>query len=240
MSAVLNPSYVLNSPYQFGAARKGAMLRQSSTAAQLGIADETWSRREMGTRLGAISTTVKSGIENLRVKIYGSDNDKPLVVGPLFYVEVDFIALSASTENSLAVLDNLADLRWVREKLGLSMTDLATLFGVTRKTVYDWFDGTKPRQLAVDRIAAIRAVAESCPPEFLGVLNQFWSTPVGEGPSLIDILKSPGSSSTMLSSAKTALDALVPRIAQSAERNRAKPTRDAFGHAHNDDLFRSL
>lgn len=49
-------------------------------------------------------------------------------------------------------------LDYIRDNLALSMTQLAELFGVTRKSVYDWYDGAAPRNNTFKRIHVLRDV----------------------------------------------------------------------------------
>ena len=43
----------------------------------------------------------------------------------------------------------------IKERLALSVTQIAEMFGVTRKTVYDWYEGAEPRTSMLQRIETI-------------------------------------------------------------------------------------
>lgn len=43
----------------------------------------------------------------------------------------------------------------IKERLGLTVTQMAELFGVTRKSIYDWYEGTPPRKQHEDRISIL-------------------------------------------------------------------------------------
>lgn len=40
----------------------------------------------------------------------------------------------------------------IKDNLGLSITQIAELFGVTRKSVYDWYEGSEPRANTMSRM----------------------------------------------------------------------------------------
>lgn len=67
----------------------------------------------------------------------------------------------------------------IKDRLALSITQLAELFGVTRKTVYDWYEGTEPRRTAVNRMEILIEVLNKASPEVdLTRLKAMWNVPV--------------------------------------------------------------
>lgn len=49
----------------------------------------------------------------------------------------------------------------IKNRLGISITQLADLLGVTRKAIYDWYDGAAPRTAMIGRINSLTdAIAE--------------------------------------------------------------------------------
>jgi DNA-binding transcriptional regulator YiaG len=67
----------------------------------------------------------------------------------------------------------------IKGRLGLSITQLAELFDVTRKTVYDWYEGTEPRRNAVNRIEILIEVLNKASPEIdLVRLKAVWNISV--------------------------------------------------------------
>ncbi|MDO8843877.1 MAG: hypothetical protein Q7V32_06000 [Methylicorpusculum sp.] len=86
--------------------------------------------------------------------------------------------ISQKTSNfpSLAVPERL-DL--IKDRLELSITQLAELFGVTRKTVYDWYDGTEPRRNTINRMEILIEALNGTSPEVdLARLKAVWNVPV--------------------------------------------------------------
>lgn len=67
----------------------------------------------------------------------------------------------------------------IKDRLSLSITQLAELFGVTRKTIYDWYEGTEPRPKAASRMEMLIDVLNQTSPETdLSRLKAVWSIPV--------------------------------------------------------------
>jgi DNA-binding transcriptional regulator YiaG len=67
----------------------------------------------------------------------------------------------------------------IKDRLVLSITQLAELFGVTRKTVYDWYEGTEPRRNATSRMEILIDMLNGVSPEVdLARLKAVWNIPV--------------------------------------------------------------
>jgi DNA-binding transcriptional regulator YiaG len=105
------------------------------------------------------------------------------------------------------------DLERVQMKFGLSITQLAELLGVTRKSVYDWFDGTDPRNAKNrNRMGAILALLDSRPDFDLTRLKGVWNMPVS-GVSFLSILGNEDvPESDRLPALAEKLEQLAPRL----------------------------
>jgi hypothetical protein len=73
----------------------------------------------------------------------------------------------------------VAHLEQVKEMLSLTITQTAELYGVTRKAVYDWYEGSVPRQAIVDRTDVLLDVLGSIPKNIeLTRLKSVWNVPI--------------------------------------------------------------
>jgi len=146
-----------------------------------------------------------------------------------------------SSQLTVVTRDVLDDAKWLKENFSLSMSEMANLFGVTRKAVYDWFDGSRPRPQMSERIASVREILEKdIQKEHRRYVRQFWNTRVDNGSALIDILKSQEISSEVAVKGAIAIANMATRIAQYVERNQSTQHRHAIGHGNTDDIFRSI
>jgi hypothetical protein len=136
--------------------------------------------------------------------------------------------------NSLSLLDNL---NTIKSDLSLSVTQIADLFNVTRKAVYDWYDGAEPRANTVTRINALADVLSSCTGNFdVSRLKSIWKIPVS-GQSFLNVLNDEGLDATNLQQALTdKLNELSPRLA--APSGASLRTSVALGQAHLSDIDR--
>ena len=80
------------------------------------------------------------------------------------------------TQQSNSFKDQLND---IKTDLTLSITQLAELFSVTRKTVYDWYEGTTPRSGVTSRMNILIDVIKLTPSDVdLSRLKTVWNIPV--------------------------------------------------------------
>jgi len=81
-------------------------------------------------------------------------------------------------------------LETVQKRLGLSITQVAELFGVTRKSVYDWFDGkSSPRAAAIQKAEALNDIINEIPNGIdITRLKTVWNIPT-DGESFLNVLK---------------------------------------------------
>jgi len=54
-------------------------------------------------------------------------------------------------------------LDFIKSSLALSITQLAELFGVTRKAIYDWYDGAEPRPKMINRMEILINLLDGMP-----------------------------------------------------------------------------
>ena len=74
---------------------------------------------------------------------------------------------------------------------GLPVSALAEAMGVERKTVYAWLDGVEPRGTNASRLAAIHDALVGGAIVNLRDAYRYWSTPLGGGASIRDLLAAP-------------------------------------------------
>lgn len=199
----------------------------------------------MGPAIGRYSTTPAKSYERVSCFIVGSDVSlRGELFGHDWTVEVaspavESAAAAAFAEPSDAVLaaDAAKEVQWLRVSLGLSMAELASLFGAkTRKAVYDWLSGSRTNKAPY--IRAVRNLLEGgLPGEYLPYLRQFWNSTPNGGESLLGILKS--GEPRRLDDARAALAALQGPISDYVHQITAKPAFDAPGSADSDDIYRN-
>lgn len=72
-------------------------------------------------------------------------------------------------------------LNLIKDRLGLSITQMAELFGVTRKSVYDWYEGVEPRSNTLGRIEILIDALDKAPARSdLTRLKSIWNISVSE------------------------------------------------------------
>lgn len=125
----------------------------------------------------------------------------------------------------------------IKERLGLSIMQMAELFGVTRKSVYDWYDGVAPQPKMVNRIEIVCEVLDTQPLHVdLCRLKASWHIPVSDK-SFCAIVTEDGLSLIDFRIALTAkLHELLPRLVSS----KTLPSRGAIdlGEAHTSEFGR--
>lgn len=109
----------------------------------------------------------------------------------------------------------------VQDQLSLSITQVAELFGVTRKSVYDWFDDkSMPRTATVNRAEILLDIIKESPMGIdLSRLKTVWNIPTS-GRSFLAVLNDESLSADNLK--LYALEKLVelsPRLGQVASKN---------------------
>ncbi len=82
--------------------------------------------------------------------------------------------------------DHLAN---IRDVFAINMSDLASVLGVTRPTVYAWLEGQQPKSEAVRRIQKLSRAADKFNQANIIRLDKLIHRPILSGRSLLDILK---------------------------------------------------
>ncbi|WP_228024691.1 hypothetical protein [cf. Phormidesmis sp. LEGE 11477] len=77
----------------------------------------------------------------------------------------------------------------IRDVFSISMSDLASILGVTRPTTYAWLEGQEPKRESVKRIQYLSDVANKFSQANILRLDKLVSRPILNGRSLIDILR---------------------------------------------------
>lgn len=77
----------------------------------------------------------------------------------------------------------------IRDVFSINMSDLATVLGVTRPTVYAWLAGQEPKEEAIIRIQQLSQAADEFNRANITRLDKLVHRPALNGRSLLDILK---------------------------------------------------
>lgn len=94
----------------------------------------------------------------------------------------------------------------IRERLGISMTQLAAVLHLQRTTLYKWYQGRQPHAGTEARIAAVEAFAGAWAAQALLPLGKFWDVKIpATNLRVCDVLCDPLRD-------QTALLALLPNI----------------------------
>ncbi|APO95867.1 hypothetical protein BJD12_12905 [Xanthomonas vesicatoria ATCC 35937] len=119
------------------------------------------------------------------------------------------------------------DIEWVKAQADVSVSALASLFDVTRKTFYGWMNGeVSPRPHRVIRVSALRAALASLPTReernaVFGLLDRR----VGAGTTIREMLASKEEDANVLDQLTDALQELDPQIKKAAERAKRTGTK---------------
>jgi len=77
----------------------------------------------------------------------------------------------------------------IRDVFAMNMSDLASVLGITRPTVYAWLTGQEPKREAVIRIQKLSRAADQFNRANIIRLDKLVHRPILNGRSLLDILK---------------------------------------------------
>lgn len=98
---------------------------------------------------------------------------------------------SARSKSSLKVTSVADQLRLVRDGFGLTMTDVARIFGVSRQAAYSWLGGVIPRPEVARRISNLNRSILEVNRIFSGEFSQLLHRPLlHNGGTLFDVLLS--------------------------------------------------
>lgn len=148
---------------------------------------------------------------------------------------VSIIQPTSTAAAKTTVINFKAQIKNVQDKLGLSITQLAQLFGVTRKTVYDWLDDAEPRANISNRMNFLADLLKRNDSKLdLKRLKGVWLMVVN-GQSFIDVvLDEELDRDSRMTAALEKLDELAPRLGQSTP----KLSKTYLGNAHTSDIER--
>jgi DNA-binding transcriptional regulator YiaG len=99
----------------------------------------------------------------------------------------------------------------IRDVFAISMSDLASILGITRPTAYAWLEGQEPKPDAVIRIQQLSRTADEVKQMHISRLDKMVHRPILNGRSLLDMLKADEN----LSQALAKLKAIADKEAQS-------------------------
>ncbi|ASV97589.1 hypothetical protein [Paraburkholderia aromaticivorans] len=144
-----------------------------------------WQELPLGTFSAAsFESEWLNGSESLATAPAGVSGQKAL----LFVIDGKplMVTLQASIEErasgqSAAELSTPGQLDMVKTRLGISVTQLADLLGVTRKAVYDWYEGAAPRPTMIGRINSLADALGSFDDTDLKKLKAVWNITLPSG-----------------------------------------------------------
>lgn len=122
---------------------------------------------------------------------------------PLIHIEPSVAKkVEPSVAKEVDVRSPAAHVENIRNVLAINMSDLASVLGVTRPTVYAWLEGQKPKAEAVIRIQQLSHAADEINRASIIRLDKLVHRPILNGRSLLDILKADEDHSEALSTLK--------------------------------------
>ena len=160
----------------------------------------------------------------------------------------DRIVELSTSANSEKVMDLVTQpaaltdrLNEIKGRLDLTITQMAELFGVTRKSVYDWYEGVEPRQIKTSRMETLIDVLIKASKDSIELdlkrLKIVWNIPI-DGLSFREVFNDDKLDSTSLKSALFAtLHELSPRMVKST--SSVHKTFAQIGSSHLIDIDRS-
>ena len=77
----------------------------------------------------------------------------------------------------------------IRDLLGLKMSEIAQIFGVTRPTAYAWLDGSEPKPDIKSKIHRVRRLVDDLRSVGIVRIDLFARLPLASGKSLVDSLR---------------------------------------------------
>jgi len=119
----------------------------------------------------------------------------------------------------------------IKDRLALSVTQLAELFGVTRKSVYDWYVGAEPRPSTMSRIEILADVLNETSQEIdVSRIKNVWSIELS-GKSFRSIFNDDSIESEEVRSALISkLHELSSRMVSSTSSSIKSPSRNGEAH----------
>lgn len=128
--------------------------------------------------------------------------------------------------NRAEAISHIERLNEIKDRLALSITQMAELFGVTRKSVYDWYDGAEPRFAVLNCMETLIDVLNSMLEIDLQRLKIVWNIPVS-GQSFRSVFNDDKLESNSL---KEKINKLSPRLVKKV--SAVPKTTIQLGEAH--------
>ena len=91
----------------------------------------------------------------------------------------------------------------IRDGFAISMSDLATILGITRPTAYAWLKGDEPKPEAIERIQRLSSIADRVKQMNISRLDKLVHRPLSDGRSLFDVLQTDADPTEVLASLQT-------------------------------------
>lgn len=145
------------------------------------------------------------------------------------------VANTVTKEEKTAAISFKNQIESIQSELGLSITQLAQLFGVTRKSVYDWLDNAAPRANISNRMELISTLVRSNNSKLdLKRLKGVWLINL-DGRSFLDVILDDALDyDSRMAAAIAKLDELAPRLGEGLP----KLGKTYLGNAHASDVER--
>lgn len=90
----------------------------------------------------------------------------------------------------------------LREMFGLTMTEIAQIFGVSRPTAYAWLSGSEPKVEVKSRLIDLTTYVEDLRTHGVAQARVLARQPLEGGPSLVELLKSGADARSAIASIK--------------------------------------
>ena len=115
----------------------------------------------------------------------------------------------------------------IRESLGLSMTEMAQVFNVSRTALYGWFNGTVPHSKQINRINEVLSFAELAENHQIPRITLLKNVPLRQGKTLLQVLVSNRDVPSAL--AETRAMAIAQTTSRESRLSRMKGKEKIFG-----------
>jgi len=117
-----------------------------------------------------------------------------------------YIHIEPSKSNKVDMSSPAEHVANIRDVFAINMSDLASILGVTRPTVYAWLEGQEPKGEAVIRIQQLSCTADKFKRENIIRLDKLVHRPILNGRSLLDMLKTDVDPTAALATLKVIAD----------------------------------
>ncbi len=201
-------------------------------------------KRKLASERRPVAISVAQKLEEwgrLRTSI-GDRATQPQQGKRSYIVYVDGLSVNSHIEKiqPLSLHSNFTSkLNELKDSLNLSITQISDVFGVTRKSVYDWYEGAEPRSNITQRMEVLLDVLKAAPANVdLQRLKSVWHSKIA-GNSFITILNSDGiDSNTLRAALLSKIHELYPRMA--SQNLQARPYAIKLGSSNIAEFDRSI